>query len=600
MKITHLSIDSILGVHHIDTPVIKAVNVFAGSNFAGKSSIRESIKLALIGQPERVLKKKEYDQIVHEGFESGAVAVTFDGGNAYFVAPDGKQELNHGDTMDVFRLKELAFPYCLEIDTFAHASDDDRRGLLFTLTGATAKTENIIKRLIVKGVTDATLDTVKPLLRSGFPAAAEFAKGKARDAKSAWKAITNEAWGSLKSEGWKADAPDFDQAEIDRLVTLVDELDRKVGTEQTKLGAAEQKLQHYLQQSHDREKHLKAVASLPSLEKKLDHDQDELTAWNDKVAILEQQAGTGPRVGLVHELAEWLFVSLDFIYSNNYSFEAREEAKKSLTAYETQYGVIGGNGDPEAAAKLPEAVKARDLMQRAVDNTKRDIEAAKAAQLVVAEQLEVVRPETVEAIKSIVGGYKQNRNDTKGALDAFLMQKRAAEQAATRTAQAAKHHEEVKQWALAGDALSPDGIPAEILNDALAPFNALLAKVSDTFGWPVVEIDRDMVITAGGRIYALLSQSEQWRTDAVLALAIANISSLKLVAFDRFDVLSLTGRDEFLDGIDVLAEGGFIDTGLVFGTMKQRPDLSAFPQIATFWVESGAIAGQAERIREAA
>lgn len=598
MKLTHVSIDSILGVQHVDTPISKAINVFAGSNFAGKSSIREAVKLALIGQPERILKKKEYDQIVHLGYESGAVAVDFEGGNAYFTAPDGKQGLTHSDTMDVFILKDMALPYCLEIDTFAHASDDERRGLLFILTGATAKAENIVKRLVDKGVTVATVETIKPMLRSGFPAAAEFAKGKARDAKSAWKAITNETWGSLKAEGWKADAPEFDQVEIDHLTAAVEDLDHKIGTEQTKLGAAEQKLQHYLQHSHDREKHVKAVASLPSLEKKLDHDQDDLTAWNDKVTILEQQAGTGPRIGLVHDLAACLAQAYEAVYTSMPELAAQIDL--ALEPYEKQYGTVDSGGDPEAAAKLPEAIKARDLMQRAVDNTKRDIDAAKAAQLVLSEQIEVVRPETVEAIKSIVLGHKQKRTETKTALDALLVGKRAAEQAAARTTQAATHHENVKQWTLAGDALSPDGIPAEILNDALSPFNALLAKVSDTFGWPVVAIDRDMLITAGGRIYALLSQSEQWRTDAVIALAIANISNLKLVAFDRFDVLNLTGRDEFLDGIDLLAEGGFIDTGLVFGTMKQRPDLSAFPQIATFWVENGAIAGQAAKIKEAA
>src|SRR5690606_29827576 len=135
--------ENILGIALVDVAITKPVALFAGDNYAGKSSLREAIKLALIGVPERVLKKKDYVQIVHDTAEAGVASVEFEDGSAYFTAPAGKQELKHGYTMDTFERMALAMPFCLEIDTFGKVSADERRSLLFAITGASAKTSDI-------------------------------------------------------------------------------------------------------------------------------------------------------------------------------------------------------------------------------------------------------------------------------------------------------------------------------------------------------------------------------------------------------------------------------------------------------------------------
>jgi hypothetical protein len=108
-------------------------------------------------------------------------------------------------------------------------------------------------------------------------------------------------------------------------------------------------------------------------------------------------------------------------------------------------------------------------------------------------------------------------------------------------------------------------------------------------------VDGDMTITAGGRLYALLSESEKWRVDAMIAEAISHLSGVKLLVLDRVDVLDFVGREDLLYWLDGLAEDGEIETALLFATLKALP--AALPDsAAAVWIENGT----AGRVREAA
>ena len=64
--------------------------------------------------------------------------------------------------------------------------------------------------------------------------------------------------------------------------------------------------------------------------------------------------------------------------------------------------------------------------------------------------------------------------------------------------------------------------------------------------WHPVVITPEIEITYGGRLYGLLSESEKWRADTLLAIAIARLSGIRLVLLDRFDVLQPTARPQAL------------------------------------------------------
>ncbi|WP_298016815.1 AAA family ATPase [uncultured Castellaniella sp.] len=586
MKLTHIAIENILGVAQVDVALPTPVTAFCGANHAGKSSVREAIRAALLGMPERVLKKKDLGMLVHDDAKGGSVVLDINGGQATFTAPAGKQELVHDLKMADWERQRLALPYCLEPAAFAQTSADDRRQLLFTLTGATSNKDDIVAAMRERGLTDAVIESVTPMLRAGFQAAAKFAEERCRDAKASWKATTGETYGHVKAEGWAAPAgAPVDEAAISKLQAKADDLRHRIANGRTELGAAEQKLKAWLGTQENREADEKAFARLAAAQDKLARDEAELQQWAEQVQQLEQRAGTGPRIGLVHDLAR----AVKFL-TDNYGGNLYEHAE-ALPAYEAQYGAVDAQADPEAAAKLPEARKARDLMQRSVDNDRRDIEAARAAGARLQQNVERGSQADVDRIRDFLLAAETELAQVSADLRNQQAAQQAAGQAQGRTKAAAAAHRDAQDWQAAVDALSSDGIPADILLKGLGPVNRILAGLQRTLNFPRVEIvNSDIDVYVGGRPYVLLSASERWRADAQIALALADLSDLKLVALDEFGILDLASRADCIAGLDALAEAGRIDTALVFGTFKKLPNFGSFPCVTGHWVEGGRIA----------
>ena len=185
---------------------------------------------------------------------------------------------------------------------------------------------------------------------------------------------------------------------------------------------------------------------------------------------------------------------------------------------------------------------------------------------------------------------KHSKNNQAGAIRMLEEAERRAAEADEKTKRAAALHADVQQWEAIGDALAPDGIPGEMLAEALEPINNLLFASTTGSEWEQVTVHADMRITYGLRDYALLSESEKWRADAMIAEAIAHLSGVRLLVLDRFDVLDLKGREDLLFWLDGMALDGEIDTALIFGTLKGLP--AQLPEtVEAFWIENG-VTGQ--------
>jgi hypothetical protein len=100
-------------------------------------------------------------------------------------------------------------------------------------------------------------------------------------------------------------------------------------------------------------------------------------------------------------------------------------------------------------------------------------------------------------------------------------------------------------------------------------------------------------MTGGGRPYPLLSESEQYRVDLLIAAALANLSGCKLLVADRADVLEPAARGELLGWLQDMTEaedGGeaVLDQAWIFMTLKAQPTLDG---AASFWIANGALNG---------
>ncbi|WP_430434294.1 AAA family ATPase [Methyloversatilis sp.] len=609
MKITRISAQNYLGIRAADIALNRPVQLFAGRNFAGKSSLQEAVRHALTGETVRVSLKKEYASLLTEGAESGFVEVVADGG-AYAVAlPSGKGTC----------FEAGAINYVLDAQRFASLLPDERRAFLFGLMGLSSSGDAVKKRLADKGFDDARVALVMPLLRAGFDAACKEAQNRARDAKSAWKTVTGgETWGKDKAVGWRPAALPEGAAKAPTLLenarAKLKEADAALATAQQALGAARSAAQAREEQEQQRAQLEERAGRIERIRTKLAKDEAELADWQAKVADAKAAAGGVKKVravledavlrGLAEVAAEFLgiaeastgIVATDSGEILEWDQALLNRAKAHVTEYRAQSSTAPAE-DAQAAAKLAEYEKARDLMQSAVANGQRDLAAAEAAEA------------SLKALDAAAAGDAPNfdelREDVQQKIEArdawradVEKYQAMAEQAARQekvVADAARHHADVLAWLEIADALSPDGIPGEMLKEALGPINKRLMRSAGVAQWPSVTIHDDMRVTYGLRPYSLISESEKWRADAMIAEAVSYLSGLRLLVLDRFDVLDLAGRADALEWLDQLAADDEIDTALVFGTLKALP--GGLPEtIQAHWIDGGVV-GQ---MREAA
>lgn len=595
MKITHIQASNVMGARAIDVQLTKPVALFAGKNGAGKSSLQEAIRMALTGETVRVDLKKDYGALVTEGQESGFVEVATADASYSVVLPSGKG--NHCDNSGL--------PFVLDAQRFARMDDKERRAFLYGLMGVKMDIGSITSRLIDGGCDAKKVEQIAPILRAGFDAAQKEAAAKARDAKASWKTATGgETWGKDKAAKWQPPALEFDADQAEQLMVSARQAvaldDADIGALQQEIGAARAEVESIRQGEANRLELKKKADQASRIKARLDHDTAELAAWEQRVADCRAKAGTAqidpkaPGEFLLRGLASvthgFLMLASEF-QEVEWPMELLNRASTHYHEYTKLHGdPVGYDAapDPEAVAKLPEYENALKLMQSAVANGKRDLEAANAAQVeydkVVAKQGDALPDiEAMQAkLREITTRRDACRADERKYSD---MAKQAAGRAAL-VEQVAKLHQDVLDWTLIADALAPDGIPAELLAEALDPINEHLRVSAADAEWEPAQINADMTITYGLRDYALISESEKWRADAMIAEAVSHVAGVKLLVLDRFDVLDLKGREDLMYWLDSMASDGEIDTAMVFGTLKALPALN-FDNIEAFWIDNG-------------
>ncbi|HEP8230562.1 TPA: AAA family ATPase [Pseudomonas aeruginosa] len=573
MRITKLEITNFQGLRHAALDVSAPVLLVAGHNGAGKSSLLDGVAMAFNGQPRRVSLKKDMAQLVTEGAKKGEARVEWLDA-AYEVQvcgvalPTGKGSA----------LTDSPFlPYVLDASLFASLDAKERRRVLFDLSGASASPAEVAKRLEAKGLDLKLFEKVKPLLRSGFPAAVEQAKAYASEARGAWKSITGENYGSEKAVDWAPElvatvVTDDQVAEAGKNLQLLED---DLAEAQQALGASKQARQAADGRAQRIAKLRELVDLEPRRRNKLTTDEQNQDEWSEKVMAAElASSGSVPHQPLTCPHCQG----------------AVDLQAGTLVVHQPPEQIA----DAEAARRLPEYREYLASAQRAVANSQRDLDECLAA----AEQIKALEAESVEApsAEAIANGeqaineLRQARDASRAKLVALQEALEAATQREASIAKAQAAHQDVVAWTGMVDALSPTGIPAEILADAIGPVNDTLKRLAGIAGWSPVEISADIDVTFGGRLYGLLSESERWRCDTTIALAIATISGLRLVLLDRLDVLDLPSRNQAIALMRAMTSDREIDSVVVAGTLKE-PMAKTPEWLQAVWIESGHIAG---------
>lgn len=570
MRITAIHASNFIGIRAADIVPVTPISLICGPNGAGKSSIQEAVRLALTGESVRVSLKKEYGQLLHDGADSGSIVVSV-GPQANSIAlPSGKAKNGLPE--------DPRLPYVLDAQRFARLDIKERRTLLFDLMGLKLGTDLVRERLKAKGCDAKKIEAVLPLVRAGFDAAAKEAQTKATAAKGAWRALTGENYGAVKAADWTAPVPTGGPAPEDLAGTIAEceaeiaESNGVAGDLQRQIGEIDAAATQRARRARQIEELTAKADLLPKAQESVTRAQAERVKFLPQVEQLRAAAG-GKAVGVQCACPE-CGALLQYIAGQ-------------LAKYEpTQV-------DAEAAGRLPEYERSLTVLENALKSRTAERDAADAA----AKQVQLLRKDAAAdpgdddgELRAKVEGELKTLNDAiakvREELEAARAAQRAVAEAAELTKKAGQHHADVVAWDALAEALGPSGIPTDLLSEALGPVNEHLAAAANGSEWFRVGIESDMTITAdGGRPYALLSESEQWRADAMIAYAIAQLTGLRLLVLDRADVLIGEQRDRLFWWLDDLAAAGEVETVLLFMSLKTPP--GQLPESVTpFWIEN--------------
>lgn len=563
MKITKFDITNVLGARRVCLDLPTPITILCGHNGNGKTSVLEACRMALTGEPPRdVSLKKHFAQLVNDqGAKTGQAEVFIAGREdpAYILVPKGAG----------LHLDDPVLPFLLDASRFAKLDEKGRRAFLFGLMGLKITQKAVAERLAKRGLDEKKCERVLPLLRAGFDEASKEAATIATQNKGAWREITGEAYGSVKSEDWKASAPTFDQAKLDDLLAQAATADQALATANENVGKLKA-IYDQVQANTTKRASLQASADrLDRIAAKLKVDEAEQADLQAKLAQVKAARETQAAMACPCCDARLLLRNGSLVDATT----------------------IGAPGTEDDIARIPALEEALRITTNAVNNDRRDLADAQAARAQLA------------SMDADAGGFNDQdlirathaAEDARTARRALTVQidtlnaaKRAGTESEAKTAKAAALHADVIAWTAIAEALGPTGIPAEMLVEAMDPINARLLQSSQDAEWPQVVIHSDMRITYGLRSYHLLSESERWRADAMLAEAISHLSRLKLMFLDRFDVLDLKGREDALAWLDILAQEGEVETVLIGATLKAPPPTTAFPAtVSSAWIAQG-------------
>lgn len=560
MKINHISISNFCGIENFNAATPAPIIFVAGHNKVGKSSFIEAVNLALTGEFSRVSKKKDFNQLVNNKAEKGAVKVSTSQGDFNINLPTGS-----GTQMNVEVLN-----HSLLHGNFTTMTLDDQRRAINALSPTAINAQTISQELANRGFGNAALQ----LDLTNLPKAVEQAKDYAKQARTAWQTITGETYGSKKAENWQAvveqvEAVATETVPAGRIEHLQQDIEKAIGEKAQIQAQIDGVAEH-----NRRITYLKSqISGADTLKRQLKQHENELAETAEQIANLEfvmahSQQFTCPccskplflqNGGLV-EASDEVIAKLA---EHQHTPSANINDLRSRTNYlNQQFGSIKAqlaNLD-QLQAELDSLGEMRTSEQAVAD------ELNHLARHIISTHTEIERLQAIARQASQAAGGQQQ----------------ADRQAQQTTANALAQHQAVTAWTTIADLLSPSGDIGKLLSQSVQAFNDVLADVETMIGWQSVKFDYDNGMTYDNRPYHLLSESEQWRVDTAISYVFSQLADTRIFAIDRFDVLDLPSRLPVMKWLNGLAELGTVDTVIMAGTMKETPKTP--PTFNVFWL----------------
>jgi hypothetical protein len=543
-----------------------------GKNATGKSSIAQATGAVLSGNtlPLAGLTKGSAGMLVHVGADGAAVEIRSEAGTARIAWPSCEATAT-GEPPH-------ASPWAAGLDSVALLAPKERARVLGDYLHADPTREDLTQALADVELGDQEIVTAvwRLVEEKGWDGAHTLRREKGAELKGRWKQVTKHPgnYGSRMAASWKPENwlelgrhGDLDNTTEERLAAALKNLqgthDKVVATAAVS-GAERERLQAQAAQVEDlKDKLADAEIEETRLEDELmkaQNARDALPPAGNEAPMPCPHCGE-PVVLRRVNLAEQRLEKAEVV--------APAELKKRRAALAEADGAVS-----RLRAELTQ-------QNRTVEATRHEMHLAIDA----ANKLATMPPSGGDAAQ--IAAAKEALETGTRRLAAFRQK-----------AEAADLYAKVASNELLIEILAPDGLRGQKLGRVLEVFDTTrLAPLCAAAEWKPVTIDPEMTIAYGGRPWALLSTSEQYRVRAVLQLAMALLDGSAMVVFDAADVLDGTTRSGLVAMLEDAGLPALIC--LTLSRREQMPDLAAAGLGASYWLEDG-VALPLHQLEEAA
>ena len=535
----------------IEIPAGVNAVMLAGPNGSGKSALLDGIRYVLTGELPRSLGyKKDLSSLITEGEKDGWFGTTV-------VNSDGRAT----EFKASFKSGALTVPPPYEAAAaavspreFMLLDPNKRRRALFDLHGISLTSTAVVSALAKEGHAEDRLAKIKTSLGAGFDAAVKRAKELTSEARGAWQATTGENYGAQKGEDWKAEVPEAGEvADTDAISTQLRSKLAEVAKAVHRRDAAKHDEQQHVAASGNATKAAGELSNREAIVADLDERIEAAKAKHDQLREAAASSGgwTAP-CPCCHKML-----------------------KSDKPGRLVEYDEAAATGPRAAAAAADASSVLGDLREQRAAAQKL-VDSSRAAALMLERLPPRPTPEELEQYTADARRLMDEQRLLEAELEAAQAAATATATAARRTDDAARYHADVKGYTALAAAI--EALPAKYLTETLTAVNEVLDGASAAFGLRVT-LGADMELRYGTTPYRLLSESQQWRAELALGLALAAKAG-SLVLMDRFDMIQPNDRGAILQmlGQQKLAQ-------VVLGvTLKQAPEFPPESGLFAHWL----------------
>lgn len=497
---------------------LQGITVVYGKNGAGKSSLSEAFRMLLLQDANLYsLTKEEGRGLITDGEDIGDIEL-IDGekGKIRIMLPERK--------INTDRNPPFASPIATGKSRFLELHPKQQVECLTLALKANPNETDLQLALKHLFSDEGTIQKVWKLLdKEGWDATAKRYAEMATEAKGEWRGATGETWGEKKGAEYHLRMQD-DQwigEKQDELMKLNDRLTialKSSGATEEKRAQLKAKADQVDSITANIESQEKAIAASSAELNKAHVDRDALPSW------LRTQTETGiPCPSCQKPLV------IEKIKGGTQLIVAPEQPADNAKnkAMRMQLASLDG-----AIGRLPAA-----------------IDSAKAALVETRRQLR----ETVEAKQALADMERSTSAEDPVAVTKLLEEGKAELAEALKKKGARDAHNKVTRYVEVSRILGSNGLRSDVMKKKLAEFQATLDRYCSSFGTPRLTLDENMTIRYDGRLTPFISESERFRANVLIQLAVADSDGSETVIIDGADVI--VGKDR----------GGLLQALVAFG-----------------------------------